>query len=95
MKNSMTVQELHFLYTKLKNIVETAEEECLLENSYCVQEPGVLKLYDGILEGTVSRKDFLIFAIHDLLVFINENNIENSKSTLLVTYKRCYGDREF
>lgn len=95
MKNSLNNQELYSLYTKLKDMVEEIEENNKELDEYLVYEPGVLALYEKMLEGTVSRKDFLIFAIHDMYPFVEKNYTETFKSTLLSKFKRYYGDREF
>lgn len=83
--NSMNVAELYHLY---KYISEQLNEN---ENTdYLVYEPAVIDLYDKMLNGEVNRKDFLIFAIGDMLDYIKKNNIEGIKSTAILRFNRIY-----
>lgn len=81
--NSMNVAELYGLYQYISGR--------LVDSNYLVYETGVLNLYDKMLNGAANRKDFLIFAIQDMLEYIKENNIEGVKSTLMVKFNRIYG----
>lgn len=86
--NSMNIEELHRLYKYISDRLEEDESA-----GYLVYEPTVLDLYHKILDGEASRKDFLIFAIRDMLSYIKENNIEGVKSTLMVKFNRLYGNQ--
>lgn len=83
--NSMNVAELYGLYQYISRR--------LVDSNYLVYETGVLNLYDRMLNGEANRKDFLIFAIQDMLEYIKENNIEGVKSTLMVKFNRIYEKR--
>lgn len=84
MVNSMNIAELHHLYNYIAGRLDDAGV------NYLVYEPGVLDLYNKILNGEAGRKDFLIFAIRDMLDCVKENNVEGVKSTLLVRFERLY-----
>lgn len=58
--------------------------------SYTVWEQGVLNLYEKIISGEYTRKDFLIFSIRDMYGYIKGNNI-SCASTLLVRFMKKYG----
>lgn len=79
----MTLNELYSLYQYLSKQLENT--------AYMVYETGVLDLYEKVLHGKASRKNFLIFAIKDMLAFVRENNIEGVKSTSMVRFNRLYG----
>ena len=55
----MNVAELYGLYQYISRR--------LVDSNYLVNETGVLNLYDRMLNGEANRKDFLIFAIQDML----------------------------
>ena len=78
----MNINELFSLYTYLENR--------LAKSDYAVSEMGVLDLYNRIISGKASRKDFLIYGIKDMLLYIEENKMDGIKSTLLFKYKRIY-----
>lgn len=81
--NSMNVTELYSLYKYMSG--------CLEDMDYLVYETGVLNLYNKMLNGEANRKDFLIFAIQDMMDYIKKNNIEGVKSTLMIRFNRIYG----
>lgn len=78
----MNVKELYGLYQYL--------DTALQKHTYTVYEYGVLTLYQKMLHGEVSRKDFLIFAIKDMMSYIEDNEIKDIKSTLMVKFRRVY-----
>lgn len=78
----MNLNELYGLYQSLNKHLQ--------EHNYTVDENGILTLYYEMVNGKSSRKDFLIFAIKDMLFYINSNNIDNIKSTLMLKFKRIY-----
>lgn len=82
--NTMNISELYYLY---KYISEQLEEK---NTDYMVYENGVLELYEKMLNGEANRKDFLIFAINDMLDYIKKNNIEGIKSTAILRFNRIY-----
>ena len=82
--NTMNISELYRLY---KYISEQLEDK---NTDYMVYENGVLDLYEKILNGEANRKDFLIFAISDMLSYIKENNIDGIKSTAIIRFNRIY-----
>lgn len=84
--NNMNITELYRLY----NYIEERLDD--INASYLVYEPAVLDLYRKMLEGKANRKDFLIFAIKDMLSYVKENNIEEVKSTAIVRFNRIYGE---
>lgn len=90
MKNAMTVQELYNLYRRLIHLVEEIEEYDKNIDTYDVHEPGVLDLYEKMLEGEVTRKDFLIFAIKDILPYVEENYFQAFISPAVQKFKRYY-----
>lgn len=81
--NSMNISELYGLYQYISGRLE--------DSDYLVYETGVLNLYDKMLNGEANRKDFLIFAIQDMMDYIKKNNIEGVKSTLMIRFNRIYG----
>lgn len=85
--NNMTVKELYDLYIYISGQLE--ENNAI---DYLVYEPGALELYEKMLNGEANRKDFLVFAIKDMLSYIKENNIENIKSTRIVKFNRLFKD---
>lgn len=78
----MNLNELHGLCQYL--------EAFLQDYDYEVYEEGVLTLYYQILKGSASRKDFLIFAIKDMVSYIESEQIPGAKSLLLCKFKRIY-----
>lgn len=83
--NSMNVAELYRLYNYISEQLNENEN-----TDYLVYEPAVIDLYDKMLNGEVNRKDFLIFAIGDMLDYIKTNNIEGIKSTAILRFNRIY-----
>ena len=84
--NSMNISELYSLYQRLHEIVDE-------DDNYFIDENGIWKLYNEILHGEAGRKDCLIYAICDMLLYIKRNNIEKPKSTLLWRFERIYGKK--
>ena len=89
MQNTMNIAELYHLY---KYISERLEENGDAE--YLVYEPAVLDLYKKMLDGNATRKDFLVFAIKDMLDYVKANNIEGVKCTAMVKFDRIYGEEK-
>jgi len=83
--NSMNVAELYRLY---QYISEQLNEDG--HTDYLVYEPAVIDLYEKMLNGEANRKDFLVFAITDMLDYIKKNNIEGIKSTAILRFNRIY-----
>lgn len=65
----MTIDNLKELHDYLKYLID--------ENNiiYDVWEMGVLDLYDKMIAGTATRKDFLLFAICDMASGLKKNDI--------------------
>lgn len=82
--NTMNISELYRLYTY---IYQQLEEQ---DAGYMVYENGVLDLYEKMLNGDVGRKDFLIFAITDMLGYIEKNHIDGIRSTAILRFNRIY-----
>lgn len=85
MRNSLNIAELHHLYTYLKDRLDELEF-C----NYSIDENGLYQLSMEILNGESTRKDLLIFAIKDMLEYIDKNEIKGIASTLMVSFKRIY-----
>ena len=81
------IQELYSLYNYVS---DRLREE---NTDYLPDENAVMNLYLGMLHGQVSRKDFLIQAIKDMLDYVKVNNIKEVKSLLLVKFNRLYGNQ--
>lgn len=87
----MKINELKRLNDYFKKIIEIWEnseknQEC---DCYLVYEDGVLDLYDKIISGTVSRKDFIIYSNKDMYNYIKKHNIPCA-SSLLPRFKKEY-----
>ena len=83
--NSMNVAELYRLYQYISERLDEDEHA-----NYLVYEPAVIDLYEKMLNGEACRKDFLVFAISDMLDYIQKNNIDGIKSTAILRFKRIY-----
>ncbi len=70
MQNYMTVEHLYNLYKYLE------EKVYYSDFSYDVYEPGVLDLYNKLLHGEVGRRNFLVFAIKDILDCLENKNLQ-------------------
>lgn len=92
----MGIQELYYLYNYLDKIIIDDEEwkinEGIFIETYMPDEYGIWQLYRKIIEGEATRKDFLIFAIKDMIDYIDKNNItvSGTKSTFILKFKRLY-----
>lgn len=80
----MNIQELYSLY---KYISDWLREE---NADYLPDENAVMNLYLEMLHGTSNRKDFLIYAIQDMLDYVKVNNVKEVKSMLIVKFNRLY-----
>lgn len=93
----MTIQELYGLYNYLNRVIENYYMDEMTKGNnfdaepYLVNENMVLNLYHEILHGEATRKDFLISAIKDMIYYMEKNDIQEAKSTLLLKFKRIYG----
>ncbi len=92
MKRDLNIQELHSIYESLENYILSLNNPKM--DSYEVWESGVMDLYYKILCGKVTRKDFLIFAITDMLGYLKKNNIPEPKNTLLFKFEMRYTKRD-
>lgn len=86
----MNLQELYALYISLNSIIENYYMDNIDFDPYLEDENIILSLYHQILHGKVTRKDFLVFSVKDMLYYLKSNNLDKPKSSLLVKFERIY-----
>lgn len=80
----MSIEELYSLY---KCISKKLRDENM---DYSPEENAMMNLYLMAIHGCATRRDFLIYAIQDMLNFIKVNNIKEIQNTLIVKFNQTY-----